>query len=320
MNKLKKELIDHLMLNGRPNSWKKTYDKFPYRGNLISNKKKSDSVRSLWNRLLENTPNIDNYADKKNNKSGVKILIFDTENLPLISAHFSLWKQNINHKTQLIRKEHTMITWAAKWLGSDVVMSSALTPKEILKEDDSRIVKQLWNLLDQADIIIAHNSAFDTKVANARFLKHGLNLPSTYKEICTYKASKKTLKLPSHSLDYIAKFLGLGGKLEHTGMNLWMDCLKGNQEAIDLMLLYNTKDVTLLEDVYIKLRPFIKGHPNISLFQEEPGCTVCGSDNIIENSIFFTKASKYMEYRCKDCGTLSKNKKAIKHYIDNRPI
>ena len=35
-------------------------------------------------------------------------------------------------------------------------MGDVLTPEEIVKEDDCRIVKSLWNLINEADIVVAH--------------------------------------------------------------------------------------------------------------------------------------------------------------------
>ncbi len=68
-----------------------------------------------------------------------------------------------------------MISWAPKWLGSKEVMSECLTPEEILNEDDDRIIKHLWQLMDQADIVVAHNGKrFDVPKMNSRFILAGL--------------------------------------------------------------------------------------------------------------------------------------------------
>lgn len=45
------------------------------------------------------------------------------------------------------------------------------------------------------------------------------------------------------------------------------------------MLTYNKRDVTLLEEVFIKLRPWIKGGPNTSVYfnSTKPMCCKCSS-------------------------------------------
>lgn len=110
----------------------------------------------------------------------LKILIFDIETSPLKAYVWSRWKQNI-YLDQTI-SEWFMICWSAKWLGEDKVISDCLTPEEILKEDDGRIIKRLWGLLDECDIVVAHNGlAFDVPKMNSRFILHGLPPTSPYK-------------------------------------------------------------------------------------------------------------------------------------------
>src|SRR5690554_3159719 len=90
-----------------------------------------------------------------------KILIFDIETAPMKAFVWRRWKQNI-YLDQTI-SEWFMISWAAKWLYDPHVMSGILTPEEIKKEDDTRIVRSIWQLIDEADIIIGHNcKKFDT--------------------------------------------------------------------------------------------------------------------------------------------------------------
>jgi len=122
----------------------------------------SDAARKVYNKLMREVPSRESFDRGLSLKKEVapRVLIFDIETTPLLSYHWRLWKQNINHKKAMVRKEWNILTWAAKWLGEDIIYSDAMTSKEIAKEDDSRLVKQLWNLLDEADVIIAHNSKF----------------------------------------------------------------------------------------------------------------------------------------------------------------
>ena len=52
MNIIKQELINFLVKHGKPKSWKKTYDLFPYLGE-ITNKQKSDYVRLLFKNITK---------------------------------------------------------------------------------------------------------------------------------------------------------------------------------------------------------------------------------------------------------------------------
>ena len=101
-----------------------------------------------------------------------------------------------------------MLSWSAKWLDGKL-QSAVLESKEVLKEDDGRIVKKLWKLLDEADIVIAHNGEkFDIPKINSRFIIHGLNPPKPYKQIDTKKVAAKQFGFSSNKLDALAGYFG----------------------------------------------------------------------------------------------------------------
>ena len=240
-------------------------------------------------------------------KKEVKILLFDIETSPLKVYVWRRWMQNV-YLDQTIA-EWFMICWSAKWLGSDEVFSECLTPEEILSEDDTRISKQLWLLMDQADIVIAHNGKkFDVPKMNSRFILAQLPPPSSYIQIDTKEVAAKQFGFSSNKLDALAGYFGIEHK-DDTDFELWVRCMKGEQEALDYMESYNRKDVVILEKVYLKLRPWIKNHPNIGLYLEkdEMVCPSCGSKHLEEDgSFYYTTANKYVVMRCTGCGALSR--------------
>lgn len=240
-----------------------------------------------------------------------KILVFDIETAPLKSYTWGIWNQNIG-LNQLI-DDWFMLTWAAKWLFSDTVMSDKLTSKEAIEEDDKRITKNLWKLIDEADIVIAHNGdKFDIKKINTRFLKHRLGLPSSYQSIDTLKIARKTFSFTSNKLDALATFLGFEGKMSTGGFDLWKRCMEGDKEAFLIMEEYNKQDVVVLENVYLELRPYAKSHPNIGLYVGDgiERCPCCGSDQVTPNSEYYSNTSVYVEYLCNSCGSRSRTKKS----------
>ena len=191
------------------------------------------------------------YHREKKKIKKANILIFDIETAPLRAYVWSRWKQNI-YLEQTI-SEWFMICWSAKWLDSEEVFSECLTPDEIKEEKDNRIVKQLWSLIDQADIVIAHNGKrFDVPKINSRFIMAGLPPTSTYIQIDTREIAAKQFGFSSNKLDALAGYFNIEHK-DGTNFELWADCMKGNQEALDYMESYNRKDVVILEKVYLKL-------------------------------------------------------------------
>lgn len=240
-----------------------------------------------------------------------KILIFDIETAPVKAYVWKMWKENI-HLDQII-SDWFCIAWSAKWLYSTTTMGEVLTPQEIQHEDDSRIMKSLWSLIDEADIVVTHNgNRFDIPRINARFIINGLEPTKPYFSIDTCQVAKKQFGFSSNKLDALATYFNIDHKL-HTDFDLWKNCMNGDQEALTYMLHYNKKDVIILEEVYLKLRPWIKNHPNIGNLQgQQTVCSACGSDELklIPDKYYFTSVGKYPIFRCTKCGAISRGRKS----------
>ena len=243
------------------------------------------------------------------------ILILDVETAPLRGFIWQLWKQNV-YIDQII-SEWFMLTWSAKWLHNPNIMSAKLTPEEALEENDKRIITELWNVLNDADIVIAHNGdQFDIPKIKTRFLLHGLPPTTFYHQIDTKKVASKEFGFSSNKLDFLAQQFGYGHKI-HTEFSLWDRCLKGDESALTEMSIYNNQDVVLLEKVYLKLRPYIKNHPNVTLYDDKHGnrCPSCGGKNLHKEDFFYTHVNKFPVYRCQSCGALSRDRKAVKREV-----
>jgi len=243
------------------------------------------------------------------NDSKPKILVFDIETSPL-KAHVyqkSVWRSNVT-ANQVI-SEWFMLSWSARFLGSTETHSDVLTSEEAIGENDKRIVKSLWHLLDEADIVITHNGDhFDVPNMNTRFVFHDMKPTSPYQSIDTLRIVKKQFGFTHNGLDAIAKVFGFDAKMQ-TNFQLWVECTSGNEKALKYMEEYNIHDVELLELVYLKLRPWIKGHPNIGLFLEEdiPICPNCGGKELTHtDKYYYTSVAKYETLRCGDCGAIAR--------------
>lgn len=242
-----------------------------------------------------------------------RILLIDIETAPLRAY---IWQKEVwgaNVSSDRVISEWFMLTWAAKWLGDEEIVSMKLTGEEARKEDDSRLVKELWYLLNSSDIVIAHNGIrFDSPNISTRFLLNGLPPCKPYRQIDTLLVAKKQFGFTHNNLNGLAKLFNLGEKIETT-FDLWTRCLDGDNKALAEMEVYNRHDVELLEEVYIKLRPWIKGHPNLGTYVEEstPRCAVCGSTNLVETADFYyTNLGKYPIYKC-ECGANNSHRKTI---------
>ena len=238
----------------------------------------------------------------------MKILIFDIETAPSKGFIWSLWQEIKNYS--FIDRDWYILCWAAKWLDSKEIISSALTDFKEYKtnpENDKQVLLKLRNLLDEADVVIAHNGVnFDRKKVNARFIYHGITPPSPYRMIDTLTICRKEFAFTSNRLNDVGQFLKLGKKLDTGGFQLWKNCLAGDIKAWGKMVKYCKRDIQLLEKVYLALRPFISQHPNINLEIDRPACPKCGSDQVAFRGYVFTSVSKFRRFRCSCCGGWSR--------------
>lgn len=238
-----------------------------------------------------------------------KILVFDIETAPMEVFVWRLGKNVIDHSN--VVKDWCILSWAAKWLFDDAIMSMKISGEDAIKRDDSSILKQLWHLLNEADIIVAHNAnGFDVPRLNARFINAYFVPPSPFRVIDTYREVKKISWPSSYSLDYLTHFLDLREKKTKVGFDLWVRSVNGDDSALEEMLRYNEQDVFALEELYLVLRPWIRSHPAIGLYLEsdEPVCPACASSDLIWKGFYYTPAGKYESFRCSDCGAIGRSR------------
>jgi hypothetical protein len=273
-------------------------------------------IPTLKNRVIS-----DKFSPPKEEQA--KVLLFDIETSPLKAYVWGLWNQDIHHKNGQLDADWFMLSWSAKWLFGERIISDRLTSKEVLKEDDERITKSLWELLNEADILVGHNvERFDIKKSNTRFLKHGLPPVSYYRTIDTLKQCKKNFSITSNRLDYIGRFLGIGQKVETGGFDLWKRCLEGEDEALEQMRIYCDGDVQLLEDVYLRIRNFIRPHPNLGLYIADnvERCPTCASEDIKWEGAYSTSVNMYNAFRCNSCGAIGRSRESKLDIIKRKSL
>lgn len=244
----------------------------------------------------------------------VKILLVDIESAPALVYVWKFFQENVSPK-QVV--EHPFImSIAAKWLDSDDIFYY-----ENRTSNDKALIVAINKLLDEADIVVAHNgNRFDFPKIRARSVIHGLKPPSPYKMIDTYRISKKEFNFPSNSLEYLCKALDLpvkkGDHKKFSGFNLWLECLRKNDEAWKELKDYNILDVYALEALYLRLRPWATNHPNVVIYKEagpaplenDPQCIKCGSTSTQWRGYAFTATGQFHRYQCNDCGGWSRTR------------
>lgn len=241
-------------------------------------------------------------------KSGAKeprILILDIETAPMEVFTWSLKDNNYISPANVI-KDYFILCWSAKWLFDKDTLSDVVSSKEAIRRDDARIMKSMWLLLNEADIVVAHNGkAFDIKKLNSRFLLNQMPPPVPYEVVDTLTVARGIFGFSSNALTYLNKILGLNVKTETGGLSLWKACIEGDSKALSAMEIYNRNDVNILEELYLVLRPWIKTHPNMSMYSEldSTTCRNCGGTSLKSLGFRDRPTGTYEYFRCK-CGAV----------------
>lgn len=239
-----------------------------------------------------------------------RILLFDIETMANLSWVWGRYEQNV----VAVERDWHIITFACKWLGDKKTQVFSLPdfPGYVPGTDnDAQLVHVLWELFDEADVIIAHNgNDFDIKKVNARFAKWGMKPPSPYKTVDTKLVAKRYFKFDSNRLNDLGTYFGLGEKLDTGGFDLWIGCHRGDTDAWKKMCKYNKQDVVLLEKVYLRMLPYMTNHPNMNLLLETThSCPNCGGNNMQRRGMQHTRTTSCQRYQCSDCGAWSSGNK-----------
>lgn len=240
------------------------------------------------------------------------MLLLDIETAPLLSHVWGLWEQNVG--LNQLKADWFILSWAAKWLDeppeSIIYMDQQAEP---VLEDDARILREIWKLLDQADVVITQNGInFDIRKLNARFVISGLGPTRPVKHIDTKVLAKKYFAFTSNKLEYLANTLNKKyKKLKHAkfaGHELWTECLARNPEAWAEMKKYNCHDVLALEELYHRLAPWDHS-VRFDWYREGtvPVCN-CGCTRFQKRGYAYSLVGKFQVYRCCECGAQTRSR------------
>jgi hypothetical protein len=79
------------------------------------------------------------------------------------------------------------------------------------------------------------------------------------------------------------------------------ECLEDNRGPGPRCGKYNVRDVVATEQLYLKLRPWIEGHPNVAAYSqlERVACPKCGGRDLQMRGRSLTQFGEYHRYQCK---------------------
>ena len=207
-------------------------------------------------------------------------------------------KVSIHHAA--IKHERAIICICYKW--ADRAKAESLTWKQ---GDDGDMLRKWAKIVAHADEVIAHNGdKFDFAHIRTRCLSHNIPLKETYTQVDTLKIARYRYKFNSNRLDYLGRFLGVGGKME-TAPDLWDRVLNNERGALKEMTDYCKRDVLMLEQVYEKIANYSRAytHVGVAADGDRLSCPHCGG---IHTKVDKTKVTSVGTIRrqmtCKSCG------------------
>ena len=237
-----------------------------------------------------------------------KILLWDIETSMMNVGTFSLYPESIGH--QNIIDDWYIISAAWKFLGKPKIYSvcGVDDPKRYKRDirDDYHVVKTIRDVLDDVDIIIGHNqNKFDIKKFKARLIFHQLPpLPKLIHSVDTLKEVKKIAAFSSNRLDYLTTHLCGQGKMQ-TSSGLWLKVMQGDKTAHAEMVKYNKIDVVRLEELYLRLLPYLESHPHVGAIagnDRDKTCPKCGSiSQKIKGHRYSASGIRRVQVQCCKC-------------------
>jgi DNA polymerase elongation subunit (family B) len=242
--------------------------------------------------------------EKSNYVNGdFKRMFFDIETSPNIGF---FWRpgSKISVGPENIIEERAVICVSWKWEDDDKVYNLRWDKDK----DDKALLEAFVKELDKADEVIAHNGdSFDIKWLRTRCLYHKIPFNTYIRTLDTLRKVRSMFNFNSNKLDYIARFLGVGGKVETGGFDLWKNItLYNDKKSLDKMVYYCDNDVVILEDVYRAIESYIKPntHAGVHKGKGKHTCPNCGNEHVhLLNNRVTPQGVLKRHMGCDECGT-----------------
>ena len=229
----------------------------------------------------------------------LKITALDIETMPAICYTYDLFRPFISHK-QIIEPSR-ISCFSYQGYGEKKVHF-------VSEYHDGRdtLMKELWRVLDESDVLIGYNSAgFDYPWILGELMVEGFTKPSPLKHIDLYQTMKRNNRFLSRKLDYVSERLLGDKKIDVNTMMLAIECASPDPDvaakAWAKMKRYSIKDTKLIFPLFEEVRSFVKmPHP---VTDEDGACHTCGSDDLQKRGFHLTRTARYQRFKCNACGS-----------------
>jgi hypothetical protein len=231
-----------------------------------------------------------------------KILVLDIEWRPTKAYVWGAWQENIY--PEKIIEHGGLLCVGAKWLGEKETFLFSEW-----EHGHQGMLDKIHEMLSFADGVIGFNSnKYDLPKLEGEFVIAGMTPPPAPTSIDLIKTIKK-FGLFMNRLAFVGPLMGVGKKLEHEGMALWVKVMAGDEVAQNKMSRYCIQDVKMTEKLYLRIRPFIRNHPHMGR-QGANECGACGSKHLHSRGTRRTRIYKIQRIQCQGCGSWQDGKRS----------
>lgn len=225
---------------------------------------------------------------RKPKVSPAKILIWDIESTNL-NASFG-----------------TILCIGWKWYGEKKVhVPTILQHQKRGMLDDKHLVAEFARVFAECDYHVAHyGSRFDLPMINTKLAKYELNPLPPKPMVDTWRVARRELRMHSNRLQALAQYLDVAHQKTPISFDDWLNAAHGNKKAMREVVDHCEKDVLVLEEVFAKLRPWVREEPSAALFANigDMDCTSCGSSHVTRKGFKVSRTRRYQQWQCQTCG------------------
>lgn len=167
--------------------------------------------------------------------------------------------------------------------------------------DDKPLMRAAHAELLKADAVVTwYGKGFDERALRTRFIDAGLPPLPDVPHIDLWATARFRLKLSSNRLASVQDFLQLKTSKTPLTKRVWRRAQAGHVPSIRYIVEHCRRDVEVLEEAYMKLRPYVKNHPRVAGMAP---CRVCGGENLVRSKmrVSFLKGPRE-QVQCQTCG------------------
>lgn len=197
----------------------------------------------------------------------------------------------------------TILCIGHKWLGDKkpTVISILDGPKTHMLNDKG-VVERFIKVFNEADYSVSwYGDRYDMPMVRSKLLVHRLPPPAPVRSLDLWKAVRYKFKLHNNRLAAWEQYLKTPHHKTAIDFDAWLQAAHGNKAAMAEVVDHCAKDVDTLEDVYLRLRPWLSEQPNRWTITGQEGCPACGSQHIIRQGYRSTITRVYQRFQCLDC-------------------